>query len=719
MCTKKIIINYIVYFLNMKNKLISFILLFCFLLGLKFFFLPIYAPFDIKLREFLFKLHTPSSASEAVVIIDIDSKTLETLGQWPFSRLKFSQVLYNLSAAGAGIIGVDIVFSSEDRTSPHQMAKSLNIQGDFQNSDEVFANIISNTPTILGYYYDFQASSTQSPPSSPAIFTKVNFSNQNTLRQASGVIGNIEPIKSAAYSSGFFNVLGLQTGLVDKVELLLNYEGQVYPALAFEMVRIASQSNTVNLFYNASGLEGIGLETGDIKTDIHSGINLNYRGPAHSYKYISFLDIYTKNFNPKEVEGKFVLIGTSDLGLHDILPSLYDAGLPGVEVHATIIDNLLNNDYLYTPSYHELIEVLLLIFYTLILGLIYNLISARMSLVFSILIFFSSLYLNYWLMFSLNQIYNFFLPLLALVLSTLMFSFQAYQREQKQKSLIKNSFSKKVSADVVEELLHQDINTLKSQKKEISIFFSDIRNFTKISERLEDPQRLIRFLNAYLEPMSEEIIEAKGTIDKFIGDAIMAYWNAPLDLDKHADIAVKCAIKQLQLLKELNVSLQEEFNEKIEIGIGINTNEVIVAEIGSIGRSDYTVIGDAVNLASRCEGLCKFYGVQLIITQYTRAQLSEKFLLRELDTIKVVGKEKPVTIFEVIYDEKRIPVNEIKVYEKALSSYKKGHFQEALKGFEELRSSSSLLYTIYIQRCQDYIKNPPLHFDAVYEATQK
>lgn len=701
----------------MKNKLISFILLFCFLLGLKFFFLAIYEPFDIKLREFLFKLHTPSTPSESIVIVDIDSKTLENLGQWPFSRLKFAQVLHNLSEAGAGIIGVDIVFSSADRTSPHQMAKSLNIQGDFQNSDEVFASIISNTPTILGYYYDFQATSTQSPPKSPAVFSKVNFSNQNDLREAKGVIGNIEPIKSASYSSGFFNVLGLQTGLVDKVELLLNYQNQVYPSLAFEMVRIASQSDNVNLFYNSNGLEGISLETGDIRTDIRSGINLNYRGPAHSYAYLSFIDIYTKNFNPKDVKGKFILIGTSDLGLHDIVPSLYDAGLPGVEVHATAIDNLLNNDYLYTPSYHELIEVLLLGFYTLILGLIYNLLTARMSFVFSIFIFFSGLYLNYWLMFNLHQVYNFFLPLLAIVLSTLMFSFQAYQREQRQKSLIKNSFSKKVSAAVVEELLHQDINTLKSQKKEISIFFSDIRNFTKISERLEDPQKLIEFLNAYLEPMSEEIIRSNGTIDKFIGDAIMAYWNAPLSLDNHADAAVKCSIKQLQILENLNLYLEEEFNEKIEIGIGINTDEAIIAEIGSIGRSDYTVIGDPVNLASRCEGLCKFYGVQLIITEYTKAKLSVSFLLRELDTIKVMGKEKPVTIFEVIYDEE-ISLAEIKTYEEALSFYKQGKFEEALKGFKKLKNPSKL-YNIYIQRTQDYIQNPPLNFDAVYEAKEK
>jgi len=703
----------------MKNKLISFILLFCFLLGLKFFFFPVYEPFDIKLREFLFQLHTPSIASKDIVIIDIDSKTLENFGQWPFSRLKFAQVLYNLSESGAGIIGVDIVFSSTDRTSPHQMAKHLNLKGDFQNSDQVFANVIAQTPTILGYYYDFQISNSQSPPKSPALFTRVNFSNQNDLRQAKGVIGNIEPIKSASYSSGFFNVVGLQTGLVDKVELLLSYEGQVYPSLAFEMVRIASQSKNVNLFYNTNGLEGIALETGDIKTDTRAGINLNYRGPARSYTYLSFIDIYNKNYNPKDIEGKFILIGTSDLGLHDIVPSLYDPGLPGVEVHATTIDNLLNNDYLYTPSYHDLIEVILLFCYTLVLGLIYNLISARMSLIFSIFIFFSSLYLNYWLMFNMYQVYNFFLPLLAIILSTLMFSFQAYQREQKQKGLIKNSFSKKVSSAVVDELLRQDRNTLKSQKKEISIFFSDIRNFTKISERLEDPEKLIQFLNAYLEPMSEEIVLSNGTIDKFIGDAIMAYWNAPLALDNHADIAVESAIKQLQLLKHLNIDLEKEFNEKISIGIGINTDEAIVAEIGSLGRSDYTIIGDSVNLASRCEGLCKFYGVDLIITQYTKIKLSKNFLIRELDTIKVMGKEKPVTIFEVISDETSVNPDEIKAYQEALSLYKKGFFEKSLESFKALKKSESLLYQVYIQRLQEYIKNPPLYFNAIYEAKEK
>jgi len=704
----------------MKHKLIYFILFFVLLIATKLYLEPVYAPFDIKLREVMFKLHQPSTASDAVVIVDIDSKTINTLGQWPFSRISVAKTLENLSQAGAGIIGMDIVFSSPDRTSPHFMAQQLHLKGDFINSDKVLAQSVATSPTILGYFYDFKNTTHQAPPSTPAHFKKPSNLQQASLAIAKGVNKNIDPIQSAAYSSGFFNIIGLESGLVDKAALLLDYNGSIYPSLAFEMVRIASQSEDVELFYHSKGLKGIRLQTGDIKTDTQAGIHINYRGPTHSYTYLSFIDVYNNNFNPKMVEGKFVLVGASDIGLHDIVPTLYDATLPGVEVHATIIDNLLNADYLYTPFYSNLLELFLLFCFSIGLGLLYHLISARWVIVFSLLTFFSALGLDYWLMFEKHQVYNFFLPLLAIVISTLFFALHAYYNEQKQKDFIKQSFSKKVSAAVVEELIQQDINTLKSQKRVVTIFFSDIRDFTKISERLEDPQRLIDFLNTYLEPMSKAIIHSKGTIDKFIGDAIMAYWNAPLEVPFHADLALESAIKQLSLLEFLNLHLQKEFNERIEIGIGINTDEAIVAEIGSLGRSDYTLIGDSVNLASRCEGLCKFYGVSLIITEQTKNSLSKPFLLKELDTIRVLGKLKPVTLYEVLYNEDKKYEDELKLYNTALLSYKQKNFKNALEGFKELQKSFPIkLYDIYALRCLDFIHSPPKDFDGIYEAKQK
>jgi len=704
----------------MKSKLIIFSALFVALFLTDLFFKPLVEPFDIKLRELMYKLHTPEPVNSSIVIIDIDTKTIDAFGQWPFSRLKMAQVLHNLTEVGVGIIGVDMVFSSPDRLSPHRMAKELDVEGTFSNSDETLAKQISNTPTILGYFFDYQRVNNQVPPQIPVEFKKINYHTSLQRREALGVDGNIEPIRSSSYSSGFFNLIGLQSALVDKVPLIVEFGGTLYPSLAFEIVRIISQSREVELFYNQQGLEGIRLNTGDIKCDSSGAIDLNYRGPAKSYKYLSFVDIYNGNFERSDIEQKIVLIGTSDTGLRDLLPTLYDAQMPGVEVHATAIDNLLKGDYLYRSSRADFYEWTLLFALTVLLAIVYTRVSAKLSTVVAMAAFFFICCLNYYLMFGKHEIYNFFLPLLALIFTTIIFIFWEYIVQQRQKRQIKASFSKKVSSEVVDELMKNESDILQSKKREVSIFFSDIRGFTQISERVESPEKLIALLNSYLEPMSDLIINSHGTIDKFIGDAIMAYWNAPLDVEDHADVALRCAIEQLKVLERLNEMLYEKFDEKLEIGIGINSDEAIVAEIGSIGRSDYTVIGDSVNLTSRCESLCKYYGVSIIITEFTKAKLRETFIIRELDTIRVVGKEHAVTIYEVKYQAHDGIEQEFHDYKIALSQYKNGAFKEALQGFELLNKVHvSVLYRIYMDRCQDYIINPPRDFDGIYVAKEK
>ncbi len=270
----------------------------------------------------------------------------------------------------------------------------------------------------------------------------------------------------------------------------------------------------------------------------------------------------------------------------------------------------------------------------------------------------------------------------------------------RQKQLVMAVFAKKVSASVMNDLIQNSSDTLlKPRNREVSIFFSDIRAFTSISERLGDPERVISMLNTYMTPMVDTITRHHGTIDKFIGDAVMAYWNAPTDVADHADEALKAALEQIGLLKELNLELVQTYGIELEIGIGIHTGEVTIGEMGSIGRSDYTIIGDNVNLASRLESLSKVYGASIIISEETRSQLRHSYPVRSLDIVKVKGKEKAVEIFEVL--EKQIAEDELHRYEIALAFYRARKVQEALVAFEWLQQSfTSPLYKLYVKRCR-------------------
>jgi len=711
----------------MKNRykiLSTLFILVTSLLISSYLYLPTYfQSLDNRVRDFYFKFRGDEKASDDIVIIDIDEKSLSTLGQWPWERDKIAQILTNLSNGGAGIIGLDIVFAESDKTSPKVFAKKWDIKKEnLPDYDEILAQTISTTPTILGYMFDFSVKNSKNTPQIPAIFIEKN-KTKDFLPQALGVLPNIDIIQNSAYSSGYMNNIPDESGMIRSIPLLIEYNNMIFPSLAFEMYRIATQANKVTINYNGSGVEDIKLKSQHIKSDRYGRVFVNFRGEFRSYKYISAVDIYNGDFNQDDIYGKFILIGTSAHGLMDMRATPMDSVIAGVELHANMIDNLLNDDMLSKPYWAEIADISIMILISFVVILIFSLFSLSWIILSFILSVSSILYINYYLLFTQLIILNSIFPIFSLLISFMAVLGVKYIFEIKLNDIIKDSFAKKVSKQVMDELLKDPEHDILSAKVvETTIYFSDIRNFTTISENLKSPSKVMEFLNFYMDAMVQVIEKNHGTIDKFIGDAVMAYWNAPIKVENHADKAILTALKQVLMRDKLNKTIKKRYGFAIDYGIGINTGDVLTGEMGSKGRSDYTIIGDAVNLASRLEGLCKPYKVRLIISEFTKIQLKYNYVLQLLDIVQVKGKNEPVKIYEVISkgNPNRKKRKELESYNNAHNLYMDGSFTKAKEQFEILYNKyGKYLYKLYQERSIKLESENIENFDGVYRFTTK
>ncbi|MBF7065030.1 CHASE2 domain-containing protein [Aliarcobacter butzleri] len=720
----------------LNKKIKKFSIYFVLSLSLSIFLSAIYIFFpslpdslDNRLRDYLFTIRGELPHNQNVVIVDIDETSIKSLGQWPWSRDKLAKILENLTLANVGIVGLDIVFAEEDRTSPHKILQDLKIyKKDVPNYDLEFANVVENSPVILGYQFDLvkKDNTNAKVPQIPAIFIeKDKPQDKSYLIEAYNTILNIPQIQDKAYSSGFFNNIPDDTGIIRSVPLIISYDDTIYPSLALEVIRVINNTQKVVVQYDENGISNIVLDDISIPTDRYGRMLINFRGPERSFKYISAIDIYNNSFDKSEIDGKIVLIGTSAAGLFDLRATPFDSIFPGVEVHANIIDNILMQDFIYKASWLDGANILIIFVLSIIVVMLTTYTTFWVNPIIFISFSTSYLFLVYNLLFDYGIVLNILFPIVTVLIASIMTTLFDYFYNIKKEEAIKAKFASKVSKNVMDDILKNiDKNEFSAKSKEVTIFFSDIRGFTNISEKL-DAKDLISFLNRYMQPMSEIIIKYQGTIDKFIGDAIMAYWNAPIDIKNHCDLALKASLEQLEVLEKLNVELQKENLPKIDIGIGLNTGTVIVGEMGSSLRSDYTVIGDTINLGSRVESLCKYYDSKLNISNFTKDKLQEKYIFRFLDLVKVKGKNEPVEIWQVLGkgEANESLKEELDLYHKAIEFYKNSDFINALEIFESLENNENKtnknIYKIYITRCKEFIKTPPKNFDGVYEHTTK
>jgi adenylate cyclase len=454
-----------------------------------------------------------------------------------------------------------------------------------------------------------------------------------------------------------------------------------------------------------------------------SKILINYYSEPGGYEYQSFSDVYYKLIDPAYFKGKIVLIGATAPDLHDdVIVPISEKAMPGVEVNANLVQSVLTKDFINKQDNISAIAIILLL--SILTGILLFKFRILIVTIILIAIFVAYIFLSIYIFDNYGIIMILLYPLISTILVFVSIVVVYYRTEEKSRKWITSVFGKYVSPVVIENLIkNPDRLNLGGEKRNITIFFSDIRGFTSISEKLS-PEELVHLLNEYLTEMTSIILKYQGLVDKYMGDAIMAFWGAPLDLDNHQEIACKSSLEMIEKLGELQQKWKKDDIPSFSIGIGLNSGNAVVGNMGSSNRFDYTAMGDNVNLASRLEGLNKIYGTNIIISDNTYKIVKNKFNIRKLDIVRVKGKKKPIPIYELI--SKKDDINEkqnefITYYEKGLDFYLTKDWKSAIKSFQKaIEINNDKASSIFINRCKDFLKNPPpKDWDGVWDIKTK
>ncbi len=687
---------------------------------------------ELNVFDAVFRLSYDGKVNESVIIVDLDEASLSEFGQWPWPRYRVALMLEKIRRDGAASIALDMVFAELDRTSPYiiqqQLEDELGVSMSFSNlpqgledNDQILANILEGGPFTLGFYFDLVRDHVLQPVSNnrahihPLRIATVSEPGapplSDSLFHAAGITGNIDILSKAVDSSGFMNVAADPDGIIRRVPLLMSYDDNYYPSLALAALLNALGLNQAAVRSSAGGVESIRIGAQTIPLDSRGQLLLNYRGPGKSFPYVSASDILSDRTSQGLFQDKIVFIGTSAAGLKDIRSTPLDNVFPGVEAHATVVDNILTGDFLHRPDWALGTELILI----LAAGIASTIIIIWLSglwLVLPLMLCAAGLWFGTMYLFQSQGIYfSPFMPLLTLAGNFSLLTFQNFWIEEKEKRKLQNTFEHYLSPDVVKRVVkNPSLLKLGGDKKNLSILFTDIRSFTNISEAME-PEELVNFMNDYLTAMTEVILKNKGTLDKYMGDAIMAFFGAPEDMPDHARVAQKTAIEMLDRLHECQEKWCIPGQSSIEIGVGISSGEVIVGNMGSAKRFDYTVMGDQVNLASRLEGLTKMYGVKILVSEFTRNQARDDFAYRELDLVRVKGKQKPVAVFEPFrnYHFTQEELAFIAPFEQGLAAYRSQKWEQAISEFQKALTLKPQDYPClkYIDRCRQMAKSPP------------
>jgi len=689
------------------------------------------------------------------VIVAVDEKSLDQVGRWPWSRDIQARLVRSLTEYGVRVIGLDFVFSepetnpglarirelqtrlhSREGTDPEILRWIRQVKAE-ADTDQRFANALRRSgKTLLGYFFHFSEKGLEhlKKAGKERSFENIRATHYNAVRFAGGssrtppfqkvyaVESSISRLTRAASGGGFFSLFTDDDGAIRRIPLIVNYRDSFFPPLSLEALKLYL-GKQVSFSVTEYGVERVEIGAISIPTDGEGKLLINYYGPQNTFPVYSAADILSHRVAVDSLKGKIVLVGATAIGIYDLRNTPFQKNYPGVEVNATVVDNILHQRFLAHPDWVVFIDLSAVG----ICGLLVALLTTRLSVLRSVgfiaslgLIFLSWNYFLFRQGIQSSLIY----PLLNLILVYAGVSLYKLFTEGREKRFIKGAFSHYLSPEVIGQLVaNPDLLKLGGERKVLTAFFSDVAGFSTISERLS-PEELVELLNRYLTEMTDIIMKFHGTVDKFEGDAIIAFYGAPLPFEDHATRACLAGLEMQERLGQLRDQWQREGRPELFVRMGINTGPMVVGNMGSASRMDYTMMGDSVNLASRLEGANKPYGTHIMISENTFQQARDAVEARKLDMIQVVGKAEPVTVYELLARKGELgPAMQKKIdlFHTGLSSYLEQQWDTAIRYFESvLRIGEDAPSLVYIQRCKMFQSRPPERgWDGVFHLTEK
>lgn len=698
--------------------------------------------YDLELRMHLWR--HPHSVQGPVAIVDVDDQSLKELGRWPWPRSLLGKLIEQLKQQGVVVVATDMMFSEPDVNVVNSIINSLNakklatpellallnqISPEYEQ-DGLFAQSLQGLDSVLGMVF-LPKRQQQGVLPPPLLMLTQQQSKELSIPKAVGYISNIPLLESAVKTAGFLNVFPDVDGVIRRAPLLMRFQNAVYPSLALEAVRRYLLINQLSLETPSYGatirLEGIHLGGTFIPTDEKGQALIPFIGKSFTFPYFSAVEVLQGRIPAHALAGKLVFIGTSATGEGDIKATSVEKVYPGVEIQASIANGILTHYLPYTPPWSKGAELIFTILVGLLAAFIFPYLGPIMvsALMVSMPVaFVGFLFAEEWLWDKTGFILSTLIPTALIVTLAIFNIIYGYLFEARKRKQLKGMFGQYVPKKHIDAMLKAKGNFgMLGDDREMTVLFADIRGFTSISEGMKAPE-LKEMLNFFFTPMTEIIFKHKGTIDKYVGDLIMAFWGAPMKDKMHAHNALAAALEMQETIHKMAPELASHHWPKIDMGIGLNSGMMSVGDMGSKFRRNYTVLGDEVNLASRVESLTKYYGVHIMTTEHTRSD-QKNFILRQLDRVRVKGKKEGINIYELVGKLKNITPElerELEEHHKAMDLYFERRFQAAAELFGKLHESypETKVYKLYLERLAFYQENPPAaDWDGVYTHTTK
>ena len=687
------------------------------------------------------KLTMPRGVDNRIVILDIDEKSLGEVGQWPWKRNVMAELMQKLfDKYGIAVLGFDVVWAEPDTSSGINTLDALASKDLKQVSgfpelyqklrpaldyDGLFAESIKNKAVVLGYYFNSEERSVKVNAIPEPVLPKGTFSGRNiAFFEWKGYTGNLPIYLKNAASAGHFNPLIDFDGVSRRVPMILEWEGAYYESLSLAVVRtlFALQSGKFPnvepgyppdrvLSKGYSGMEWLKVGPISIPVDETASALIPYRGNKFSFPYISFADVLKDRVKPEQLKGKIALVGTSAPGLQDLRSTPVDSVYPGVEIHANLIAGILDKEIKQKPPFMLGAEVLLLVVGGIALALLIPMLSALWATVAAVVGFALIVLFNLAIWTQASMVLPLASSVLMIAALYTMNMAYGYFVESRSKRQFTELFGQYVPPELVDKMAEDpEKYSMEGKSDDLTVLFSDIVGFTSISEALT-PKDLAAFINEYLTTMSLVIRNHRGTLDKYIGDAIMAFWGAPVSDPEHARQGVLAGLAMQAELLRINQHIREKGWPEIKVGVGLNSGVMRVGDMGSKVRRAYTVMGDPVNLGSRLEGLTREYGVGILCGESVKDKVKD-VVFREIDKVKVKGKDEPVAIYEPLGLQDQVDkamLEQVKLWHQCLKQYRAQQWEQAEVTLINLSrmDPKSKLYAEFASRIALMRANPP------------